>query len=55
MLGVEDLKQTRFYQEVFAEGKQEAVSPMVASGIDLEPIAQCVDLPLYHFQTIKLR
>ncbi|AFZ42316.1 hypothetical protein PCC7418_0064 [Halothece sp. PCC 7418] len=50
MLGVEDLKQTRFYQEVFAEGKQEgkqeAVSRMVASGVDLETIAQWLDLPL---------
>jgi predicted transposase/invertase (TIGR01784 family) len=54
MFGVEDLKQTRFYQEVFAEGKQEgkqegkleAVSRMVEAGIDLETIAQCLDLPL---------
>jgi predicted transposase/invertase (TIGR01784 family) len=58
MLGVEDLKQTRFYQEVFAEGKQEgkregkqegkreAVSPMVASGVALETIAQWLNLPL---------
>ncbi|WP_255348288.1 Rpn family recombination-promoting nuclease/putative transposase [Halothece sp. PCC 7418] len=58
MLGVEDLKQTRFYQEVFAEGKQEgiqegkqegkreAVSRMIALGLELETIAQCLDLPL---------
>jgi len=70
MLGVEDLKQTRFYQEVFAEGKQEgkqegrqegiqqgkqegiqqgkleAVSRMLASGVDVETIAQWLDLPL---------
>jgi len=58
MLGVEDLRQTRFYQEVFAEGKQEgkqegiqqgkleAVSRMLASGVDVETIAQWLDLPL---------
>jgi len=50
MLGVEDLKQTRFYQEVFAEGKQEGkrevVSRMIALGLELETIAQCLDLPL---------
>jgi predicted transposase/invertase (TIGR01784 family) len=50
MLGVDDLKQTRFYQEVFAEGKQEgkleAVSRMLEAGVDLETIAQWLDLPL---------
>jgi len=62
MLGVEDLRQTRFYQEVFAEGKQEgiqqgkqegiqqgkleAVSRMLELGWELETIAQCVDLPI---------
>ena len=50
MLGVEDLKQTRFYQEVFAEGRQEekleVLSRMVESGIDLETIARCLNLPL---------
>jgi len=62
MLGVEDLKQTRFYQEVFAEGKQEgkqegiqegiqegkreAVFPMLASGVDVETISQWLNLPL---------
>ena len=62
MLGVEDLKQTRFYQEVFAEGEEEgiqqgkleAVSSMIELGIELETMptarsptyAQCLDLPL---------
>jgi len=58
MLGVQDLKQTRFYQEVFAEGKQEgkqegiqqgkleAVSRMLELGWELETIAQCLDLPI---------
>jgi predicted transposase/invertase (TIGR01784 family) len=50
MLGVDDLKQTRFYQEVFTEGKQEgkleAVSRMLDLGLDWEVIAQSLDLPL---------
>ena len=58
MFIVEDLKQTRFYQEVFAEGKQEgiqegiqegkreAISRMLELGLELETIAQCLDLPL---------
>jgi len=58
MLSVQDLKQTRFYQEVYAEGKQEgkqegiqqgkqeAVSRMLELGWELETIAQCVDLPI---------
>jgi len=70
MLGVDDLKQTRFYQEVFTEGKQEgklegkqegklegklegkqegkleAVSRMLDSGVELNTIAQWLDLPL---------
>ena len=50
MLGVEDLKQTRFYQEVFAEGKEEGkeevLSNMIKLGMNLETIAQCLDLPL---------
>lgn len=50
MLGVEDLKQTRFYQEVFAEGRQEeklqVLSRMLESGVDHETIAQWLDLPL---------
>jgi len=54
MLGIDDLKQTRFYQEVFTEGKQEgkqegkleAVSRMLDSGVELNTIAQWLDLPL---------
>ena len=54
MLEVEDLKQTRFYQEAFAEGKDEgkdegkleAVSRMVESGVHLEAIAYWLDLPI---------
>ncbi len=58
MLGIEDLKQTRFYQEVFAEGreegiqegrqegKQETLSKMLDAGFDWETIAQILDLPL---------
>ncbi|MDR9405501.1 MAG: flagellar assembly protein H, partial [Halothece sp. Uz-M2-17] len=47
---VDDLKQTRFYQEVFTEGKQEGklevVSRMLESGVELGTIAQWLDLPL---------
>ena len=50
MLGIEDLKQTRFYQEAFAEGrqegKQETLSKMLDAGFDWETIAQILDLPL---------
>jgi predicted transposase/invertase (TIGR01784 family) len=50
MLGIEDLKQTRFYQEVFAEGrqegKQETLSKMLDAGFDWETIAQILDLPM---------
>jgi len=46
MLGVDDLKQTRFYQEVEEEVKWKVLSKMLESGFDLETIAQCLDLPI---------
>jgi predicted transposase/invertase (TIGR01784 family) len=46
MLGVDDLKQTRFYQEVKQEEKLEALSRMLELGLDLETIAQATDLPI---------
>ena len=46
MLGVDDLKQTRFYQEIEQETKLEAVRNMLNSGVDLESIAQWLDLPI---------
>jgi predicted transposase/invertase (TIGR01784 family) len=62
MLGLGDLKQTKFYQEAFAEGekigeregeregkqkaKLEAVSRMIRLGLSREVIAQSLDLPL---------
>lgn len=46
MLGVDDLKQTRFYQEIEQETKLEAVQKMLESGVDLESIAQWLDLPM---------
>jgi len=52
MLGLGELKQTRFYQEVFQEGIEEgerrgklkAVPPMLALGLSLEDIAQALGL-----------
>ena len=39
-------KQTRFYQEIEQETKLEAVRNMLNSGVDLESIAQWLDLPI---------
>jgi predicted transposase/invertase (TIGR01784 family) len=52
MLGLGELKQTRFYQEVFQEGIEEgerrgklkAVPPMLALGLSLEHIAEALGL-----------
>ncbi len=50
MLGLGDLKQTRFYQEAFQEGRQESkleVLPrLIQLGLSAEAIAQALDLPL---------
>ena len=46
MLGVDDLKETRFYQEVKQEEKLEALSRMLKLGLDLEVIAQATELPI---------
>lgn len=39
-------KQTGFYQEIEQETKLEAVQKMLESGVDLESIAQWLDLPM---------
>ncbi len=52
MFGLSDLKQTRVYQQAFAEGEQKgieegkllAVSPMLAAGLTVEQIAQALGL-----------
>ncbi|KOP27639.1 flagellar assembly protein H [Hapalosiphon sp. MRB220] len=52
MFGLSELKQTRVYQQAFAEGKQEgerrgkllAVPPMLAAGLTVEQVAQALDL-----------
>jgi predicted transposase/invertase (TIGR01784 family) len=60
MFGLSDLKQTRVYQQAFAEGKEEgkeegkqegkqegkllAVPPMLAAGLTVEQVAQALDL-----------
>lgn len=51
MLGLSsELKKTRFYQEVFEEGKQEnkleTIPRLLPLGLSLEQIAQALDLPL---------
>jgi len=56
MFGLSELKQTRVYQQAFAEGEQKgieegkqegkllAVPPMFAAGLTVEQIAQALDL-----------
>ncbi|MBK4728964.1 Rpn family recombination-promoting nuclease/putative transposase [Oxynema sp. CENA135] len=62
MLGLGDLKETRFYQDAFADGEQvgeqrgieqglqqanrQAVRGMMQVGLSLETIAQALNLPL---------
>lgn len=56
MLGLGDLKQTKFYQEAFEEGgektKLEAIARMIKLGLSLEVIAQSLDLPLEIVQKV---
>jgi len=60
MFNLGDLKQTRFYQDAFAdgeqrgkqEGKQEAVPRLLKLGLSLELIAESLDLPLSVVQQI---
>jgi predicted transposase/invertase (TIGR01784 family) len=52
MFGLNELKQTRFYQEVFAEGKLEGkeegkletIPQLLALGLSIEQIAQALGL-----------
>lgn len=56
MFGLSELKQTRFYQQAFAEGEQKgrqegrqegkllAVPPMLAAGLTIEQIAEALEL-----------
>lgn len=52
MFGLSDLKQTRVYQQAFAEGIEEgelrgkllAIPPMLAAGLTVEQAAQALDL-----------
>jgi predicted transposase/invertase (TIGR01784 family) len=54
MLGLNELKQSRVYQEALEEGKEEgkqeakleAIPRMVQFGLSVEAIAQLLDLPL---------
>jgi predicted transposase YdaD len=44
MFGLEDLKQTRFYQQAKAEGKLESVPGLLAIGLSVEQIAAALGL-----------
>ncbi|AMW28107.1 hypothetical protein H6G70_17760 [Arthrospira platensis FACHB-439] len=64
MLGLTDLKQTRFYQEAFADGRQEGLQQglqqerinivvrLANLGNSAEAIAQMLGLPLEEIQQI---
>jgi predicted transposase/invertase (TIGR01784 family) len=50
MLGLGDLKQTKFYQEAFEEGEEktklEAIPELLKEGVSIEQIARALKLPL---------
>ena len=50
MFGFSELKETRFYQDVFSEGKLEgkleAIPKMIQAGISQEAIARILELPI---------
>ncbi len=64
MLGLNELKQTKVYQEAFAEGEEigeeigqqkaklAAIPPMIGFGLKLEDIANLLDLPLEVLQQV---
>jgi len=56
MFNLGDLKQTRFYQDAFADGKQEGkkevVPRLLQLGLSLEVIAESLNLPLPVVQQI---
>ncbi|MGF2037738.1 MAG: hypothetical protein RMZ43_020860 [Nostoc sp. CmiVER01] len=44
MFELNDLRQTRFFQDVFEEGKLEAIPHLLAFGLSIEQIAQGLGL-----------
>ncbi|KDR57838.1 hypothetical protein APPUASWS_008860 [Arthrospira platensis str. Paraca] len=60
MLGITDLKQTRFYQEAFADGRQQGLQQerinivvrLANLGNSAEAIAEMLGLPLQEIQQI---
>jgi predicted transposase/invertase (TIGR01784 family) len=46
MLGLDALKETRFYQEAAQETKLEMVPRLLQAGLSLEKIAEVLELPL---------
>ena len=55
MFRMSNLKETRFYQEVFTEGRQEErllIQRLAARGTIVAEIAQIVDLPVAEVEAI---
>jgi predicted transposase YdaD len=46
MFGLNELKQTKVYQEAYEEAKLESIPRMLQLGLSLTTIAQSLDLPL---------
>ena len=67
MFSFSDLKQTRFYQEVFTEGRQEGrqegcfeerkifIQRLIARGISVEEIGQILDIPVAEVKAIAIQ
>jgi predicted transposase/invertase (TIGR01784 family) len=67
MLGLGDLKQTKFYQEAFAEGEEigeregeqkaklEAIPEFLKEGVSVEQIARALKLPLEVVQQVAAK
>lgn len=63
MLGLEDLKKTKFYQEAYQDGEQigemkaklEAIPELIKEGLTLEQISRVLKLPLEVIQQTSIR
>ncbi len=51
MLGIEDLRKTRFAQEMIAEGKLEAVPRLLAKGFSIQETAEILGLTVEQINT----
>lgn len=50
MFGLDELKQTKVYQEAYEEGKLKAIPELIKEGLSLEQIAKILKLPLEDVQ-----